>query len=157
MKRVLGLGLAFLFVFSKCVWASGFHISSIGGVSTGGQQLSHWWISKLQPVFEGEATPGAEIIATIDGVAVSINADSSGNWAYQPETALIAGDHQINFSSSGSTVNFTLTLGKDNVNWDMVGSGATETLPTVGVFLPTLALAGVGSGFLMLGKKLKED
>lgn len=154
---MLGLGLVFLFVFSKSVWASGFHISSIGGVSTGGQQLSHWWITKLQPVFEGEASPGAEIIVTIDGAVVSINADSSGNWAYQSETALNAGDHQISFASEGSTISFTLTLGTDNINWDMVDSGATATLPTVGFFLPTLALLGGGGGLIAWGKKLKEN
>ena len=148
----------FVMVFSRQALASGFHISSIGGVSTGGQQLSHWWISKLQPVFEGEATPGAEITVIIDSTTVVINAGSDGNWAYQPEVALSAGDHQVSFASEGSTVSFTLTLGTDNVNWDMVGSGAAETLPTVGFFLPTLALLGGGSGLMVLGKKFfKKD
>jgi len=157
MKRVIILIWLLMMVFSRQVLASGFHISSIGGVSTGGQQLSHWWISKLQPVFEGEASPGAEVTIQIDELTRVINAGSDGNWAHQPETALSAGDHQVSISSGGSTVSFVLTLGTDNVNWDMVGSGASETLPTVGFFLPTLALLGGGSGLMVLGKKLKDN
>lgn len=157
MKRIVVVWLILMLLTTKAAMASGFHISSIGGVSTGGQQLSHWWISRLRPVFEGEATPGAEITVTIDSASVVIYADSSGDWQYQPENDLTAGDHQVSFASSGSTVSFTLTLGTDNVDWNMVSSGATETLPTVGFFLPTLALLGGGGGLMVLGKKLREN
>ena len=157
MKKFVLVWSVLLMLTARVAMASGFHISSIGGVSTGGQQLSHWWISRLRPVFEGEATPGAEITVTIDSNTIMIYADSSGDWQYQPETDLAAGDHQVSFASSGSTVSFTLTLGTDNVDWNMVGSGATETLPTVGFFLPTLALLGGGGGLMVLGKKLGCD
>lgn len=157
MKKVVVLLSMFAMVFVRVVLASGFHISSIGGVSTGGQQLSHWWNTSLQPTFEGEASPGAEITVTIDDVTRVINAGSDGIWAFRPETALVAGDHNVTVSSNGSTVNFNLTLGSDAVDWDAVGSGASETLPTVGFFLPTLALMGTGGGLITIAKKLKEN
>jgi len=143
----------FLLVSAKSVLASGFHISSIAGVDTGGQMLSHWWNSNLQPTFRGEALPGEDILVDIDGTSVSIAADSSGDWVYTPASALTTGDHSVTFTSSESTISFTLTLGSENVDWDAVGSGASETLPTVGFFLPTLLLAGAGSGLIILAKK----
>ncbi len=157
MKKVVVLVCMFAMVFTKVVLASGFHISSIGGVSTGGQMLSHWWNTSLQPTIEGEATPGAEVTITIDSVVRVINAGSDGVWAYRPDTALVAGDHNVTVSSNGSTVSFILTLGSDAIDWDAVGSGASETLPTVGFFLPTLALIGTGGGLVALAKKLKEN
>lgn len=157
MKKIVVLVCMLAMVFTKGVLASGFHISAIGGVSTGGQQLSHWWNTSLQPTMEGEATPGAEITVTIDDVTRVINAGSDGIWAFRPDTALVAGDHNVTVSSNGSTVSFTLTLGSEAVDWDSVGSGATETLPTVGFFLPTLALIGTGGGLVALAKKLKEN
>lgn len=155
MKRYLTLFVfCFLtFVFSSNVIASGFHISEIGGVDTGGQMLSQWWNTSLQPTIRGEALPGEDILISIDDNSVSIAADSSGDWVYTPASPLAEGDHSVTFSSSESTINFTLTLGRENVDWDAVGSGATDTLPTVGFFLPTLLLTGAGSGLIVLAKK----
>ena len=139
---------------SKEVLASGFHISEISGVATSGLQLKHWWNTSLQPTFRGEALPGAEINITIDSDQRIINADSSGNWAYQPEAALGSGDHQIVFTSTGSTVDFTLTLGTDNVDWEKVGKGGGETLPTVGTSWPTIIMLILGGGLVVWGGKI---
>ncbi|TRZ49119.1 MAG: hypothetical protein D4S01_09225 [Dehalococcoidia bacterium] len=138
------------------VLASGFHISSIGGVDTGGQMLSQWWNTSLQPTFRGESLPGADILVDIDGSSVSIAADSAGDWVYTPAAELTSGDHTVSFTSNESDINFTLTLGTDSVDWTAVGSGASETLPAVGIFLPTIVLTGVGSGLVLLAKKFKN-
>ena len=152
MKRFGVVLVAWVLAFSLVgkVRASGFHISSIGGVETGGQMLSQWWNTSLQPTFRGESMPGADILVDIDGSSVSIAADSAGDWVYTPASALTSGDHTVSFTSNESAINFTLTLGTDSVDWTAVGSGVSETLPTVGVFLPTIALTGVGSCLIFL-------
>lgn len=158
MKKMMGLVMISLFlVMVGKVWASGFHISSIGGVDTGGQMLSHWWNTSLQPTIRGEALPGQDILVTIDGTAVQIAADSAGDWFYTPASALTEGDHTISLESNGSTISFSLTLGAGSVDWDAVGSGASETLPTVGIFLPTVIMTSLGSGLVVLGRKLKRQ
>lgn len=136
--------LVILLTTSENVFASGFHLKSIGNVDTRGQQISHWWYSNNSPVFSGEAMPGASIIFDIDGTSLEINADSSGNWNFAPQTGLTDGDHKITITSDGSTINFTLTIGNSNVNWDAVGSGGSETLPTVGTGWPTVLLMTMG-------------
>jgi len=64
------------------------------------------------------------------------------------------GDHNITLTNSGMIISFTLTLGKDNVNWDAVGKQQGETLPNSGVLIPTLLLGGGGTGLLWIGRKL---
>lgn len=136
------------------VLASGFHVSEIGGITTNGVQSGHWWNTNLRPTFRGEALPGAEVSLTIDGTAIVINADSSGNWAYQPEAALSSGDHLIVIASNGSTVNFTLTLGTENIDWETVDKGSSDTLPTVGTSWPTVLISLVGVMMLGWGGKM---
>ncbi len=155
MKLILTILILCLSLLSKQdVFGSGFYLKSISQVETGGQQISHWWYSGTKPVFHGEATPNAEVTIDIDGTALMINADSSGNWDFAPTTELATGDHQISIKSSGSEINFTLTIGKENVNWNAVGSGSASTLPTVGTTLPTLLLLIGGLGGLILGGKM---
>jgi hypothetical protein len=145
----------------NAVHASGFHLKSIGNAETGGRQISHWWYSSARPVFSGEALPGAEVIIDIDGKALSINADSSGNWNFQSQENLSEGDHQITLTSGESVVKFTLSTGTSNVNWDAVQKGGEETLPTVGTSWPTILLVitgvvGLGMGGKMIVNVAKE-
>lgn len=135
------------------VFASGFHLKSIGNVETGGRQISHWWYTSTKPVLHGEATPGAAVTIDVDGTALQINADSSGNWDFGMNE-LTAGDHQVTLTSSGSTVKFTLTIGNENVDWTAVESGSGETLPTVGWITPTLLLLISGLGIVVAGGKM---
>ena len=146
---------------TRDVSASGFHLKSIGNVETGGRQISHWWYSGSEVVFHGEALPGAEVIVDTDGSPLQINADSAGNWDFKPQNGLTSGDHQITLTSGGSTIKFTLTVGVENVNWDAVGSGQAETMPTVGTSWPTwlMVLAGLlsaGWGGKMIANVGKE-
>jgi hypothetical protein len=157
MKKVvmtLTLLLVILFSSSTDLLASGFHLKSIGSVETGGRQISHWWYSSPSPVFHGEALPGANINADIDGTVLQLAADSAGNWNFAVPSALTTGDHKIIFTSEGSTIDFTLTIGTENVNWDAVGKGGEETMPTVGTTWPTILTALVGVLSLAWGGKM---
>lgn len=141
------------FTFSKEALAGGFNLKSIGQVDTSGRQISQWWYSGSQPVFVGEATPGASVSITIDGTEGTAIADESGNWSYA--TTLSDGDHQVMLASNGSTISFTLTTGVNNVNWDAVNSDAgTSTLPTAGIVWPGLLLLMTGFGSAVAGGKM---
>ena len=152
--QIIFIGLLWLVTSIDYVQASGFHLKSISSVETGGRQISHWWYSGSNPVFHGEAAPGANINVDIDGTVLQIAADSSGNWDFQPAGGLTAGDHQVSITSDGSVINFTLTIGVENVNWEAVGSGQSETMPTVGTSWPTIAMALSGLLILGLGGKM---
>lgn len=134
--------------------AGGFNLKQIGEVSTDGKQISHWWYSGSQPVLRGEASPGAEITISVDGNSQMINSDSSGFFNYQIPTALAPGDHQVELSSQGSTISFTLTTGVDNVNWEAVDRGSGEALPAAGWPIPTVLMTISGIGLPFLGKRL---
>lgn len=150
---ILGL-MVICFTFSKDAFAGGFNLKSIGQVDTSGRQISQWWYSGSQPVFVGEATPGASVSITIDGTEGTAIADESGNWSYAA-AALSDGDHQVMLASSGSTISFTLTTGVSNVNWDAVNSDAgTSTLPTAGIIWPGLLLLMTGFGSAVAGGKM---
>ncbi|MFA6519120.1 MAG: Ig-like domain-containing protein [Candidatus Shapirobacteria bacterium] len=125
------------------VMAGGFNLKSIGEVDTSGKQIRQWWYTGTQPVLRGEASPGATVMITIDSTPVEINADSSGNWDYAVPTALTEGDHKIELTSGGSNINFTLTIGNGNVNWEAVNNDS-EALPAAGNSMPTAVLLVLG-------------
>ena len=147
------ISLLLFLVLAKQAWAGGFNLKSIGNVSTEGQQISHWWYSGLQPILSGEALPGSGVTITIDEVVRQINADSDGNWNFAGEIALNTGDHSVKLESEGSVIDFTLTLGSENVDWGAVGNGVGERLPAVGVVGPTLWLS-VGGLITILSAKI---
>jgi hypothetical protein len=151
LKKILFLMLLFFLFFQKNVLASGFSVTSIGGVTTN-VSIKHWWYSGINPTIKGVAQAGSTVDVNIDGNTQQVAADSSGNW--QVTTSMASGDHNIGFTSNGSKIDFTLTLGKENVNWDAVGKQTGATLPNSGIFIPTLLLGGGGTSLLWLGKKL---
>lgn len=127
-------------------------MQSIGGMDTSGKQISHWWYTGYHPTFRGEATPGAPVNITIDGELIEIAANSDGNWVFTPAAALADGDHSIALESNGSTINFTLTLGPDNVNMDAIEKGGGDTLPAAGSFEITLIAGMLGLVLITAGK-----
>lgn len=136
--------------------ASGFNLKSIGSVDTSGRQISHWWYSGGVPSFTGEAPSGSTVTISVDGTEGSVTADGNNSWSYSPGS-LSDGDHTIVISNNGSTINFTLTMGADNVNWDAVNSGAGQsTLPTVGFVFPTALLSLSGLGLVVLAKAVAK-
>jgi hypothetical protein len=137
--------------------ASGFNIKSIGTVDTEGKQISHWWFSGDLPTIRGMASPSADVTVTIDGKPMVVGADSSGEWVFTPSESLAGGDHEVSAVSSGSTIDFTLTTGADNVDWDAVALGTGEALPAAGVVWPTLITFGVGFGLFAIGRRLTSN
>jgi hypothetical protein len=150
------LGLVLFNLSKSRVLASGFNIKSIGSVNTSGQQLSHWWYTNSNPTFVGEAPSGSTVSISIDGTETSVTADGSNSWSYT-SGSLSAGDHTIIVGNNDSTIKFTLTIGTENINWDAVNKGSSETLPTAGIVLPTLALSMSGLGFIFGAKKLAKN
>lgn len=123
--------------------ASGFTLQSIGNSTTGGRQITKWWYTGSQPSFKGNASPGAEVVVTIDDNALQVNADSSGSWSFTPISPLTVGSHNVSIASGGSTITFALSIGTEGVDWDAVGKGGAATLPATGVAFPTILIIGL--------------
>lgn len=161
MRRVIVIGFFFfLFVVSPAVcpiFASGFTLQSIGNSVTGGRQITKWWYTGTQPSFKGEASPGAEVVVTIDGNALQINADSSGNWSFTPVSPLTVGDHDVTIASEGSTITFVLSIGTEGVDWDAVEKGGAATLPATGVTFPTIMVIGFAAVVMMGGVRFYRN
>lgn len=159
MKIRVFLSLCFLIVLfclnKSNVLASGFNIKSIGSINTSGLQLSHWWYTNSNPTLVGEAPSGSSVSISIDGTETSITADSSNSWTYTTGS-LSEGDHTIIVGNNGATINFVLTIGANNVDWDAVAKTPSQTLPTVGVILPTALLSMSGVGFMFAAKKIAK-
>ncbi len=154
MKKILILfGLIMVFSVNN-VLAGGFNMTSIGQVDTSGLQISQWWYTSGNPTFRGEATSGAEVIYEIDGVALQINADSSGDWVFTPQSALSSGDHNIVIKSGESEIKFVLTIGNENVNWSTVEKGSGGVLPAAGTAWPTIITLVAGAVMLVLAKRM---
>jgi len=120
------------------VSAAGFNLKSISGVNTDGKIYSRWYYTGLQPTFSGEAPGSSAVDIIIDGQSYQTAANAAGEWQFTVPAALTAGDHTVVLKNNGSEINFTLTLGKENVNWDEISQGGGETLPTVGIISPTI-------------------
>ena len=144
-----------LFGLKNNVLASGFNLKSIGSVDTSGRQISHWWYSGSTPVFTGEAPSGSTVTISVDGIEGSVTAGGSNDWSYSAG-ALSDGDYSVIITNNGSTISFTLTMGTENVNWDAVNSGTSETLPTVGIIMPTILLSSTGLGLVLGARKLSK-
>jgi hypothetical protein len=146
--------MMFLLVGNK-ILASGFNVSSIGSVATGGRQITKWWYTGLQPTIEGEGLAGTVIDVTVDGVVTKVDVTSDGEWSYTPASALTEGEHTVVLANSGAQMSFTLVLGTATVDWNAVNSEASvSTLPTVGVTWPTWTLPIVGLGLLGFSAKI---
>jgi len=155
VKLRLSISLLTFFLclfFSPSVLAAGFQLKSVGGLNTEGATLSHLWYSNSSVTFTGTALGNATVTATIDGTTNTATADASGNWSYS--TTLAEGDHQISFSSDGSTISFTLTIGQPPAD---IGSLPTATTPTAGNATPTIIFLSSGGllilSFLFLSRK----
>jgi len=133
------------------VFASGFTLQSIGNSTTGGRQITKWWYTGSQPSFKGDAVPNAEIIVTIDGNALQVNADSSGSWSFTPVAPLAVGSHDVSIASGGSTINFTLSIGTEGVDWSAVDKGGAATLPATGITFPTVIIICLAIAVALVG------
>ncbi|HPD44608.1 MAG TPA: Ig-like domain-containing protein [Candidatus Woesebacteria bacterium] len=154
-KKVLGI-LFLLLISPKLTLAGGFTVSSIGGVSTNNIQVSKFWHTSLQPTFRGTALPSSNVTIDIDGTAIQVAADSSGDWVYTPAASLTTGAHQVTFTNNGSTQKITLTLG-DLSGMDVGGiSSSTSATPAAGVTWPTVLILSLGGFSIVLGLKYRH-
>ena len=145
--------LFFSLFVSKFTFAGGFTVSSIGGVTTNNKQVGKFWHSSLNPVLRGTALPSANVDISIDGTAIQVAADSSGEWVYTP-TGLTAGTHEFVFTSSGSSQKLSLTVG--DISGVSVGGwsdASNSALPAAGVAWPTIILLIVAGSSMLIGKR----
>jgi len=133
--RIIVLFLLLL-IFPQIALAGTFSLKTIGALNVDGVSYKHYWYTNGNLTFSGSSLENAQITATIDGTSQTITADSSGNWSHH--VSLADGDHDISFTSNGSTITFVLTIG-ENIP-ENVGAISTPETPTVGTILPTLIL-----------------
>ena len=151
-KKILLVGIVLSLLISPKVWAGTFNLKSISGVDTSGKQLSHWWYTGNRAVFSGEAVAGSSVEVEVDSQTSSTTADGEGNWSATVD--LSEGDHTVKLSSGGSTINFTLTTGTSNVDWEAVEAGEGEALPAAGNTWPGIILLTGGLVGIMIGGKM---
>jgi hypothetical protein len=108
-------------------------------MSVDGVTYDHLWYSSGSVTFTGIGLASAEVTATINSVSETVTADTAGDWSYS--TTLADGDHVVSFTSSESTISFTLTIGEVPAD---VGSLPTAETPTAGVVTPTIILGSLG-------------
>lgn len=147
--------VSLIFLTAGKIVASGFSLNSIGNLNTSGTMSSHWWYTGLNPSLNGAALANSQVDIVIDGTSYQTTADESGQWSFTADSELGAGDHTVSLTNSGSVIDFTLTLGSENVNWDNIASGSSgETLPSAGGIIPTILLTSMGGGLAIIGKRL---
>jgi hypothetical protein len=157
LNKILFIFLLLLSISTKTVFASGFNLKSIGGLDTNGRQISHWWYTSTNLTLSGEAAPNSTVNINIDESKETAVATSEGDWSYTP-SSLNEGDHKISLENNGSVINFTLTLGADNVDMAAIEKdGNPTTLPTVGVITPTILSLLFGTGLFLTGRKFLKQ
>ncbi|HVF69397.1 MAG TPA: Ig-like domain-containing protein [Xanthomonadales bacterium] len=86
---------------SESAQVTGFPVLEGGETTVGGPQIltpkTDEKFEDQQPLFEGVSQPGADVEITIesDPITTTVQADSSGNWQFRPDTKLTPGVHKI--------------------------------------------------------------
>ena len=142
----------FVFFFSYCsVSASGFQIKTIGGLDMDGVTVNHVWYSSNSPVITGITEAYSDVNIDVDSTPDKVTASSDGTWIYH--SSLTEGDHTITFTSNGSAITKTITIG--NVPADIGALPKAET-PTVGNTTPTIILTLTGFFLLLVFPLIKK-
>lgn len=149
--KVLSIVVFFLFLFSATVFASGFQLKTIGALDVDGVTAPHIWYSSGGPAITGITTAYTDVEVSVDGVAQpKVSGSSDGTWIYH--ASLAEGDHTLVFTSIGSTITKTLTIGTVPAN---VGALTKAETPTVGNIAPTIIFLLLGMGFILTYPVLK--
>lgn len=146
MKKKIFLVFLLVFLLSSVkVFASGFQLKTIGALDVDGVTAGHVWYSSGSPTITGITTAYTDVEVSVDGVAQpKVSASSDGTWIYHASMA--EGDHTLVFTSIGSTITKTLTIGTVPEN---VGALTKATTPTAGNITPTLMLFSLAFLFLL--------
>ena len=144
------------------VLAATLTLQEIGASTVGGQSISSWTYTGMNPVFSGTADPDASVSITIASEApTSVTADATGNWSYTPTTLNTEGSYQVTIVSGDQTISFMLTIGPyagyssttatDSAVTGTTKGGMPDTLPVTGSFTDTLKLIAAGLGLIAVG------
>ena len=152
MKKIIPLFvLMLLFLFPQKVLASGFQIKTIGALDMDGVTYGHIWYTTTNPLITGITTANTDVNISVDGNAEKVSADSDGNWIFH--SSLGEGDHTLTFTSRGSTITKTLTIGNVPEN---IGALPKAQTPTVGNLTPTVILFVSGTLLILAYPLLKK-
>jgi len=125
------------------VQAAGFALTAIGASSTVGQTFSQWTYYGTNPVFQGTATPGADVTIQVDSSAKTVTASALGEWTWQPTNLATAGSHAIVLSSGTDSQSFTLIIADSNESSTPSSTtGSTTTTATTTGTTPTSTTSG---------------
>lgn len=151
---VLSIGLGILY-FASVSLAAAFQLKKIGKLDTHGITFAKWWYSGNKPTFSGIGVAGQEVQIKIDETAATTTVGSNGDWSFTPAAPLATGDHRVSFTSSGSTIEFTLVITKE-IPADVVAPSPPAT-PIAGGMLPTVFVSSLGSSLLAVSLLLKRN
>lgn len=143
---VVFLLLSFFFLPSQAAYSSGFYLKKIGALEVEGISYKHLWYTNPSLTFVGAGIAGATVTADINGTSQNVVVDSEGNWSLS--TVLNEGDNSINFSSNGSAISFTLTIGEAI---EGVGGLPQSATPVAGSTLPTILFLVIGGTLTLAG------
>jgi len=120
-------------------------VTSIGTIDVEGELLTAYTYTSENPTIRGTANPSEDVTITVDGVAYTVTANSSGIWTYTPSTLLDGDAYDIVIQSEATSIGFALTItevGVGDVD-DVVET--TATLPDTGIgdYTFLLALGGI--------------
>ncbi|MBN1263110.1 MAG: hypothetical protein JW991_02010 [Candidatus Pacebacteria bacterium] len=157
MKFKLPVVFSFLLInfliFTSPICAAEFKLNSIGALDVSSQIYSQMWYTGNQPTFSGTGTNGASVSVTLDGTSYSTTVNASEQWSWLPPEALANADHNLIFTSEGTTISFTLTTGSSGPS-ELGAPVSSETgtpaaMPTSGFLIPTLGVLGIGLGLII--------
>ncbi|MFN6050575.1 MAG: Ig-like domain-containing protein, partial [Planctomycetia bacterium] len=96
--------------------------------------------SNTTPTLTGTAEAGAKVTLVIDGISVTVTADSSGNWTYTTPTALAEGSHTVvvtqtdvagNIGTASTTTSFVIDTTAPTPVTFSPADGTTVSKPSV--------------------------
>ena len=156
-RKLVVLVLFGLFFLVKPIHAYEFKVTSVGEITTGSALSSKIWRKSTKPIIRGTATPGANISISIDGTALQVSADSTGNWVFTPQSTLSTADHTLKVTNVSNSVEQTTTVATgstvDANTQTEYNNGGIRTLPRTGGTTPTLLLFGFGTALICIGRK----
>lgn len=151
---ILGVLAVSFFIFPSVVFAQTLQLNTIGAMDVSSVSYDHWWYTNSNVTFAGTAGANATVSVVAGATTGSATADASGNWSYAATLAEGA-DHAMSFSSGGSTVAFTLTIGP--LPADVGTTTATSSaMPVAGVSWPTIGMLVFGLVLIASGVLLRR-
>jgi hypothetical protein len=134
------------FLLPPQVYSSGFYLKKIGALEVEGINYNHLWYTNPSLTFVGSGVAGATVTADFNDSSQNVIVDSEGNWSLP--AVLNEGDNSISFSSNGSVISFTLTIGE---NIDGIGGLPQAATPVAGTTLPTILFLAIGGTLILAG------